>query len=104
MQIERYEDTALYEQFCNTVDHREIGRHTKICLEAAQRLASTLFFHTMQHVVEDTLMRELQFHTMVQITGVTLAVIMMGAFHNKYIKSSGINHHLPSSKKEIKFD
>jgi hypothetical protein len=86
MTIERDEDIYLKTNFCNKVDHSEIGRHTTICLEADRRLASSVVFHTLQEVVDDTLYRELQFHTLVYITAMFTGVIVVGAIHNKYIK------------------
>lgn len=86
MAIERLEDVYLKTNFCNKVDHSEIGRHTTICLEADKRLASSVVFHTLQEVVNDTLYRELQFHTLVYITALFTGVIVVGAIHNKYIK------------------
>lgn len=86
MKIERDEDIYLKNNFCNQVDHKEIGRHTSICLEADKRLASSVVFHTIREVVDDTLYRELHFHTLAQVSGVVIVVMVLGAFHNKYVK------------------
>jgi hypothetical protein len=86
MAIERDEDIYLKTYFCDKVDHSEIGRHTTICLEADKRLASSVVFHTIQEVVNDTLYRELQFQTLVYITTLFTGVIIVGAIHSKYIK------------------
>jgi hypothetical protein len=86
MTIERDEDNYLKTNFCNKVDHSEIGRHTTICLEADKRLAASVVFHTLQEVVNDTLYRELQFHTLVRVTALFSGVIIVGAIHSKYIK------------------
>lgn len=102
MKIERDEDIYLKNNFCNQVDHREIGRHTSICLEADRRLASSIVFHTAQEVVNDTLYRELHFHTVAQVTAVVVAVMALGAFHNKYVKSN--NRNLPVLDKRIKVE
>lgn len=88
MQIERAEDLFLKTNFCNTLDHKEMGRHTTICLEADKRLSSSVLFHTIQTVVDDTLYRELHFHTIAQITGIFAGVIAVGAIHAKYIKDN----------------
>lgn len=101
MKIERDEDIYLKNNFCNQVSHREIGRHTTLCLEAERRLASPVIFHTVQEVVNDTLYRELQFRTIAQVTGVILVVMLLGAFHNKYVKN---NSTLPISNKQLKID
>lgn len=100
--IERDEDIYLIQNFCNQVNHREIGRHTSICLEADRRMSSTVIFHTLQEVVNDTLYRELHFHTIAQISGVVIVVMILGAFHNKYVKSNNIN--LPVTTKQLKVD
>lgn len=86
MTIERDEDIYLKTNFCNKVDHSEIGRHTTICLEADKRLASSVVFHTLQEVVNDTLYRELQFQALMQVTALFTGVIIVGAIHSKYIK------------------
>lgn len=86
MQIERTEDVYLKTMFCQKVDHIEIGRHTAICLEANKRLASSVVFHTLQEVVNDTLYRELHIHTLLYVTALFTGVIVVGAFHSKYIK------------------
>lgn len=101
MKIEREEDIYLKNNFCNQVSHREIGRHTNLCLEANKRLASTVVFHTIQEVVNDTLYRELHFHTIAQVSGVIIVVMVLGAFHNKYVKQ---NVSLPISTKQLKVD
>lgn len=101
--IEREEDLYLKNNFCNQVDHSQIGRHTNICLEADRRLASTVTFHTMQEVVNDTLYRELHFHTIAQISGVIIVVMVLGAFHNKYVKSN-TPKDLPITNKQVKID
>jgi hypothetical protein len=88
MTIERTEDLFLKTNFCNTLDHKDMGRHTTICLEADQRLASSVVFHTIQTVVDDTLYKELHFHTIAQVTGVFTGVILIGAIHSKYIKDN----------------
>lgn len=101
--IERDEDIYLMNNFCNQVNHREIGRHTTICLEADRRLASTVTFHTIQEVVNDTLYRELHFHTIAQISGLIIVVMVLGAFHNKYVKSNS-PCDLPVVNKQVKID
>jgi hypothetical protein len=88
MQIERQEDLFLKTNFCNTLDHKDMGRHTTICLETDRRLASSVVFHTIQAVVDDTLYKELHFHTIAQVTGVFAGVILVGALHSKYIKDN----------------
>jgi hypothetical protein len=103
IKIERNEDIYLKQNFCNQVDHKEIGRHTSICLEADRRLASTISFHTMQEVVNDTLYRELHFHTLIQITGVIVVVMTLGAFHTKYVKGN-ISNELPVTTKQCKIE
>jgi hypothetical protein len=103
MKIERDEDIYLKNNFCNQVDHREIGRHTTICLEADKRLASTVMFHTIQEVVNDTLYRELHFHTLAQVSGVIIVVMVLGWFHNKYVKSNEPKE-LPLLSKQCKVD
>ena len=103
MKIEREEDIYLKNNFCNQVDHKSIGRHTTICLEADRRLASSVGFHTIQNVVNDTLYRELQFHTIAQITGVLVGVMALGAFHTKYVKSNS-GGQLPITHKNVKID
>lgn len=101
--IERGEDIYLRHNFCNMVDHKEIGRHTAICLEAERRLASPVIFHTLHEVVNDTLYRELHFHTVLQISLVVVSVMILGAFHSKYIKSN--NQNLPTRNvKQLKID
>lgn len=101
--IERDEDIYLMNNFCNQVNHREIGRHTTICLEADRRLASTVTFHTIQEVVNDTLYRELHFHTIAQISGLVIVVMVLGAFHNKYVKNNA-PIDLPIVNKQLKID
>jgi hypothetical protein len=101
--IERDEDLYLKSSFCNQANHREIGRHTTICLEADRRLASSVAFHTAQHVVNDTLYRELHFHTLMQVTGVIVVVISLGAFHTRYIKNN-VPQELPTLNKCLKID
>jgi hypothetical protein len=88
MQIERHEDVFLKTNFCNSLDHRDMGRHTTICLEADWRLASSVIFHTLKTVIDDTLYRELHFHTIAQVTGIFTGVIVIGALHSKYIKGN----------------
>lgn len=88
IQIERQEDMFLKNNFCNTLDHKEMGRHTTICLETDRRLASSIVFHTFQQVIDETLYRELHFHTIAQITGIFTSVIIIGALHSKYIKDN----------------
>jgi hypothetical protein len=88
MAIERTEDLFLRTNFCNTLDHKDMGRHTTICLEADQRLASSVVFHTLQTVIDDTLYKELHFHTIAQVTGIFTSVIIIGAIHSKYIKDN----------------
>lgn len=101
--IERDEDNYLINNFCNQVDHREIGRHHMICLEADKRLASTITFHTIQEVVNDTLYRELHFHTIAQVSGLIIVVMVLGAFHNKYVKANA-PRDLPLTTKQVKVD
>ena len=103
MKIERDEDIYLKQNFCNQVDHKEIGRHTAICLEADRRLASTVTFHSLQELVNDTLYRELHFHTLMQVSGVIIVVMSLGAFHTKYVKSN-IPIQLPTTDKQYKIE
>lgn len=103
IKIERDEDLFLKHNFCNTLDHKDMGRHTNICLEANRRLASSVYFHTIQTVVDDTLYRELHFHTIAQITGVFAGVILIGALHSKYIKETRPKE-LPMVNKGLKID
>lgn len=98
VQIERQEDLFLKNNFCNTLDHKEMGRHTAICLEANRRLASSVIFHTLQTVIDDTLYRELHFHTIAQVTGIFTGVIIIGALHSKYIKDNR-PMNLPTTQK-----
>lgn len=103
MTIERDEDIYLKHNFCNQVDHKEIGRHTAICLEADRRLASTVIFHTVQEVVNDTLYRELHFHTLAQVSGLIIVVMTLGAFHTKYVKNN-IQRELPVTNNHCKIE
>lgn len=88
MSIERQEDLFLKKNFCDAMNHKDMGRHTTICLENNRKLASPIWFHTFQKVVDDTLYRELHFHTIAQVTGVFASVIVIGALHSKYIKDN----------------
>lgn len=65
-----------------------------------RRLSSTVTFHTLQEVVNDTLYRELHFHTLIQIAGVVGVVMVIGAFHNKFVK----NNDLPLVNRQKKLN
>lgn len=88
MKIEREEDLFLQRGFCSSYDHRELGRHSVICLQANHRLASSVLVHTLMYVVNDTMYRELHVQTIGQGILVCLAVFLVGAFHTKYLKST----------------
>lgn len=87
MEIERAEDLYLKMNFCNRVDHREIGRHTSICLEADRRLASSVTFRTAKQVVDDTLHQDLRIQVVAQVTFLVMAVMALAAFHTKYSRA-----------------
>lgn len=101
MVIERQEDLFLKHNFCDAMDHKDLGRHTAICLENNRKLASSIYFHTFQKVVDDTLYKELHFQTIAQITGIFAGVILIGALHSKYIKETK-NLSLPTIIKKDK--
>ena len=104
MTIERQEDLFLKKNFCEALDHKDIGRHTTICLENDRKLASPVIFHTFQKVIDDTLYRELHFHTIAQVTGVFAGVIIVGAIHSKYIKDNRPLNLPVTSKGTFKID
>jgi hypothetical protein len=104
MTIERQEDLFLKKNFCDAMDHRDMGRHTTICLENNRKLASSIWFHTLQKVIDDTLYRELHFHTIAQVTGIFAGVIIIGALHSKYIKDNRPMNLPVTSKENIKID
>jgi hypothetical protein len=104
MIIEREEDLFLKRNFCDVMDHKDLGRHTTICLENNRKLASSIIFHTFQKVIDDTLYRELQFHTIIQVTGIFASVIIIGALHSKYIKDNRPMNLPITSKTGIKID
>ena len=105
MTIERTEDLFLKKNFCDNLSHKDLGRHTTICLENNRKLASSVMFHTFQKVVDDTLYRELHFHTIAQVTGIFAGVIIIGALHSKYIKDNRpMNLPVTTKRNNIKVD
>lgn len=104
MKIERGEDLFLRENFCDVLSHKDLGRHTTICLENNRKLASSILFHTFQKVIDDTLYRELHFHVIAQVTGIFAGVIIIGALHSKYIKDNRPLNLPVTSKRGLKID
>lgn len=100
--VERSEDKYLLSSFCNLVDHREIGRHTAICMEAERRLGRKVVFHVIRSVVDDTLQKEVELIHVVHFTLIVVTVIFVGMMHGRYMKS--LNYSLPTLNYRIKQD
>lgn len=86
--MERSEDLYLRHHFCNKVDHKEIGRHTAICLDAEHRLALSVLYHTLYRLVDETLTQDLKIDYLKNAGIVTLGVLSLAAFHNKFFRES----------------
>jgi len=88
MAIEREEDLYLIEQFCDIVDHKGIGRHTAICIEAAQRVSSSIAFHAVRALVDDTLYMQLHLDWCLAAGSGLVTLMAVSAFHSRYLRAT----------------
>jgi len=65
---------------------KELGRHYITCLEVKRRLASSVLFHTIHELVNDTIYRELHINTIIQITLMIISILFIGTIHSKWTR------------------
>lgn len=86
--MERSEDLYLRHHFCNKVDHKEIGRHTAICLDAEHRLSLSVLYHTVFRLVDETLTQDLKVEYLKNGAIVSLVVLSLGALHSRFFREA----------------
>lgn len=84
--MERSEDLYLRHHFCNKVDHREIGRHTAICLDAEHRLSLSVLYHTLHRLVDETLTQDLKVEYLKNAGIVSAVVLGVAGTHNRFFR------------------